>query len=452
MPELPQIAAQAGIELPGWPRFPRPQVEPGAASRAAETLGQSAGNQITELAVRLNEIRRDTQFNMAATDYDTRSDMIAHNLLRDPKFRSDPVALQSEFQKQVAPINEQMRQQYPAADWDGRLTRNMGLWSARKSDLLAMHGFTNQVEDTEKEGDVYAVQAQIGASDPSKDPADRAAIAQHFRDWVGRQQARGLYTQGAADQLVTKFDVELRDRNFDQFARDNPGNVLAMTKPPEGILPEKLVQAKKAAIDQLESQGKAIDAQVAAQRGQLEAQIVQATATGQPTDGMLNDYMAHGGRQEFYQAFTGEKWIESNPSLVRSFTDRLNLAKPDDIPFIMEEAAMMRGSQTMSSADLATVAKVGIARKAQGMDAQKAAEAQGWADLLGEYRPAGKMGGMPDFGPKVDETRLRATWEAALLNNGHDVTKAKEQVDKELDAYKRKGDKALKGAVGRLIP
>ncbi len=106
----------------------------------------------------------------------------------------------------------------------------------------------------------------------------------------------------------------------------------------------------------------------------------------------------------------------------------------------------------MSPSDFAMVSSAGIRRKSEGMDAQKAAEAQGWLDILSTFRPAGKIGAMPDFGPKVDKTRLRATWDAALLNNKHDVNKAKEQVDKELGTYIRNGDRALKSSINRLVP
>ncbi len=191
---------------------------------------------------------------------------------------------------------------------------------------------------------------------------------------------------------------------------------------------------------------------MAADRGKLEAQIVQAKAGGQPIGGMLSDYMAHGGRQEFYEAFTGQQWIRSNPVLRDSLISDLKDAKPEDVPYILQRATEYKGAQQLSASDLAVVSSYGIKQREIGADAQKAAEAQGWSDTLAKYRPGGKMGGIPDFGPKVDETRLRATWDAALLNNKHDVGKAKEAVDKELGAYIRNGDRALKGSVNRLVP
>ncbi len=152
---------------------------------------------------------------------------------------------------------------------------------------------------------------------------------------------------------------EVNEKLFNQFAHDNPGQVLAMQTVPDAktvlprwvmdaaptstILPEWLKSAKAQAIEKLDSQGKAIDASVSADRGKLEAQIVQAKAAGQPINGMLSTYMAHGGRQEFYEAFTGEQWIRSNPALRDQFISQLRDVKPEEVPFIIDQAAMSRG-------------------------------------------------------------------------------------------------------------
>ena len=413
----------------------------------------------TELGTRIAEVRRAAQFNLAEADYRSQADDLSYGIMRDPKLRSDPEAARTALRQQLAPLQQKMRDTYPMADWDGMLSRNMEFWGESRVRVLGHAAIDNLEQDTKadiKAGSTAAITRALTAADPR----DRQAAVTNQLQSIRNAYQRGLLTQGEAQLEAQNFEYALNKAQFDQYARQNPGQVLAMQKPEytdqggvkHTILPDWLVEGKTKAIDQLESTGKAIDAEVSAQRGQLEAQIVQAKASGQSNSGMLENYMAHGGRQEFYEAFTGNQWIRSNPALVQQFTQQLKDAKPEDIPYILQNATMMRASQAMSSTDLATISAFGMKQHQIAGDVQRQRIIQAKSDLFKEFIPLGTSTmGIPAFGPKVNAEMLNQSWDAALAANKNDPDKAKEQVETEFKKFRLKGA-ALKGALDRIGP
>ena len=466
MPELPQIPATGDVQIPD---FPKPQIGPGAGGQALiRGVGDVAG-MVTDVANHAIEIRRDTQFNEAAISYDTQTDSIAHQLLRDPKFRSDPDAAQAEFNRRIEPLADQMRQQYPSADFSGRLTRNMGLWGQRKQDLVSLHAFNNQVEDTAKEGEVYAAQAQLGATDPNKPPEIQEAIAQHFRDWVKRQgpgtkdaPGRGLYTQGEADLMTATFDRAVAKGRFENGARQNPAQTLLLDSahPPEGVLPEWVDAAKKLASEQLQAGSRAAVADADAKIGGL-AQNAMALA-GQPGEAAAwAKYREAGGEEKVYEAHTGRQFIRPviDPALTDSYIKQIHNLPPDEIPYKLDEVGELFRQGAIGSKELQQINAEGARATRENATAEKQTDIQWRNSELAKYVPKGTdpmaRFGIGSMAPKASRAALDSAIDAAIANpqNHHDPVKMSKEVDDQFRKYMLQDvDGSAKRSVGILVP
>jgi len=469
MPELPMIPAEGGIQQAN---YARPPIAPGAGVEGLREGADATESMIAEMSVHINDIKAQEQSNAANSEYVNKMTDTAQDILDNPKFRTDRIAASDEFMRQMAPVRDAMLVKYPMANRYGALARNMDIDFAHSSRVIQHRAFINDQEDTENNVVGSKPMAVANATNPKFDEPTQARF---YHDYIGGlikpAVDSGMIMPGKGAALQNAYMYEVNQKLFENYARANPGSVLAMTTIPDAkdvlpkwvmdaapsstILPEWMDAAKKQAVEKLESTGKAIDASVAADRGNMEARIVSAKNNNQPVNGLLNDYMAHGGRQEFYEAFTGEQWIRSNPSLRDSLIGQIKAAKPEEIPYILESATMYKASQQLSGTDLAAVAQVGVQAHKAGATEEARAQ-KNWVDsMYDEFVPKGTnpmskfMGSMT---PKVDRTALAHDLNKAWSDAKGDPVKASEIIEKQYAPYKLKGSADIKGAYDRMTP
>lgn len=449
MPELPQQPAGGQVQVNT--AFPKPPIEPGAATEAAGAMGQAAEQMATEIGVKLNEVRRTNQVNLAEAEYRERADDISYQVLRDPKYRSDPDGARAQVSSQLEPLQAEMRAKYPAADWDGMLTKNMTVWGDSRARVVSRAAIGNLETDTKDEIKAHSAMA-INARLTAADPADGVREVNQHRQMIDVAEKSGLLSKGEADLDRTEFEFTLSKAVYEDWAQKNPGVILAQDKPPAGVLPDQWRSERDKAISNIEFSQKNANAVVEAQLGGLAQDIIKKAANNQPYGGDLETYMAKGGSQKLYEGLTGQQWIRSNPTLRDSYIKTIEASGPEELPFILDGANTARGAQNLSSADLAMVNSAAIRHKSEGMDAQKAAEAEGLKELRDEFIPPGKIAGTYEFGtPKVDWEGLEKTYNSYLLNHKHDVEGALKATREKYKKYMIGGDAGLKDAAGRLM-
>ena len=450
MPELPQIAAEGGIQTAG---FPKPPIAPGEGVEGLHQASEATEGMATELAVKLNEIRRTTQFNMAESDYRQQADDISYKVLRDPKTRSDPDAARTAVATQLEPVQAQIRANYPAADWDGMLTRNMRIWGDSRTRVVGHAAIDNLEQDTKDEIKAQTPRAIADALTLS-DPKDRQAAVSNHLQLIKTAETGGLMTKGEADLERATFQFQLQKGQFMQQSRANPAQTLLLdgAHPPEGVLPEWVDEAKKLSIDQLDSTKRLAEADASQRVGAL---WTQAMTSGSEAD--WEKYRAGGGSEEIYEAHTGRQFIRPSvdPGLRDSYIAKLQNSRSEDTPFIVDEAEQAYRNGALGSKDLAQVTSEAMRVKSFNNTADKKAEIQWRDDVLSEYVPKGtdpltKM--FSGMTPKVNMTALDAAMNDAWTRSKGDPVKAKKMVDDKFKEYMIHGDAATKGSVDRLVP
>jgi hypothetical protein len=176
MPKLPQQPAQGGIE---GANFPRPPIAPGSAAETAARNSEAVENMATELGTRINEVRRATDFNLGEAKCREQADDLSYNILRDPKVRADPDAARAALTDPLKPLQDQMRQKYPMADWDGGLTRNMDIWGSSRVKVIGYHAIENRSQDAKDRLDLGAA-AAIHSALTSADPKDSQVAVTNY--------------------------------------------------------------------------------------------------------------------------------------------------------------------------------------------------------------------------------------------------------------------------------
>jgi hypothetical protein len=464
MPELPQIEAGGGIQQPN---YARPPIAGGEGVSGLREASEATENMITEMAVHVNDIKAQEQFNAATSDYANQSMNTAQDVLDDPKFRTDRVAASDEFMKRMASVKTDLLATYPMANRYGALAHNIDIAFKSNSRVIQHRAWMNDGEDTLAKVKGSEAMALANATNPLFDEAQQS---QFYHDYIGGlimpAKTSGLMLPGEADALQNHYMYAVNQKLFENYARANPGQVLAMQAVPEAkdvlpkwvmdaapssvILPEWVDQAKKAATEKLESTQKAVTADVEARTGALATQAIKS--------GTLDDwnkYMAAGGEQKVYESYTGQQWIRSNPELRDQLIGEVKAAKLEEIPLIEEHAAMLRGTQILSNDDMREFSTIATQQKKLAGTAEARAQKNWQDDMFDEFIPKGTnpmtrfLGSMT---PKVDKTSLARDLNRAWVNSKGDRAKATELIEKQYAPYRLKGGADMKGVYDRAAP
>lgn len=460
MPELPQIAAEGGIEQTN---FPKPEIAPGAASRGIYSLGEETSNQVADLGERMLNIQRTLQFNDAQGRYHIAADDLTRQAFENPKLRASPDAAAKWLNDQLTPIQDQIRQQYPMADVHGQLTRNMALWTDSRTRTLWHDAWHNQLQDTvaqlRPDGPTAMRAMSVGLT--ALDPKDRQMAVTNYLGQIKAAKESGFLSDAEADDYATKFQYTVRKGQFDLQARQNPAHTLLLDSahPPEGVLPEWIDAAKKAASEQLQAGSRAAVADADAKIGGLAQNAMAAEAAGKPAGGLWDQYMQAGGEQKVYEAHTGRQFIRPSvdPTLRDNYIGQLKNARAEDVPFIVDEAEQAYRNGALGSMDIGQISLQAVRARSENATADKQREIHWRNDVLGEYEPKGTdpmaRFGVGSMTPKVNRTALDAAMNDAWAQAKGDPVKAKKIVDDQFGKYRLLDtDGSAKRSVGILVP
>jgi hypothetical protein len=466
-PELPQQPPAEGIQLSG---FPKPPIAPSGAASALTEAAARTESQLTELVVHSNELNRMLDYNDAMGALDDKANDIAETIRADPKLGTDPDAAKAAFNSQLDAQTPDILKQFPAANYNNRFTKNADIKKAHWSLALYMNAAHGQLVATDQRLTDSMPQAIARATNPSLPAADQQTNFGNYLGAINDAQNNHGLPADKADAHRQVFLTGVINESFRNYARQNPGAVLGMDKPPDlktvvpkwvsdampnGVItPEQLDQEKGIARETLDSNQKNVDATVNADLGRQETDILNLKAAGKPYLPQLQRYMEHGGNPRFFANLQGQQWIRSNPDLTNHFVGQLHTAGLQDIPHILDDAAVARGNNLISGNDYATVARVAVQRKAEGETADRRNEAVSWNSTLKD--PAftslihqNKWGAIAMDKTAVTEGQLHTAFHAYWLQF-HDPAKVNAALLKQFSLSPTAANPGATEAMGRL--
>jgi hypothetical protein len=464
------IPAEGGIQTTN---FPKPEIAGGAGMRSLHSLGEQTSNEVADLAGRMLDMQRVDQFNHAQGLIHIAGDDYSQRVLENPQLRANPDAAKARVTENLQKFGAQVIKEHPMADVRGQLTRNVELWTASRGNVVWHEAWNNQLHDTHLAlaPDSPTTMMSRTEARTALDPKDRITAV---TDYTGAQDDKGAWqggrlgvavktgflTEAEATEYRTQFLTGVRKDKFEDWSRAHPGAALTLdaAHPPEGVLPQWIDGAKKAAQEQLESASRGAVAEADAKIGGL-AQDAMALA-GQPGENAAwEKYREAGGEEKVYEAHTGRQFIRPSvdPGLRDSFISELQHSRPEDIPYRLDEADQAFREGRLGSADVAQIHMEGTRAHAENATADKQREIHFRNDVLSEYVPKGtdpmsKFTGGLGFSSKVNMTALDAAMNDAWAQSKGDPVKAKKIVDDQFNKYKLKADSATKGMYDRVVP
>lgn len=244
MPEIPQISATGGFDVPvtaGVQRLNADRPNPAA------TALQDQGRQLEQQAAFLGaSIQRQ---NIATQAMSVENSFISKSTDLDTQLQSiqDPSARLAAAKEGIQQINDDVLAAHPdvAPHVQGQL-------AVRQAEYLrnANLQFINDSHDQAKAG-IASTYTNTLASIASAEPADRPGLQNNFHQYVEEAAKNGFFAKGEDTAILGKFDYDVKKTLFDTLAAHDPAHALAMPLDSTGLKIEDWMGTRTRALEQV---------------------------------------------------------------------------------------------------------------------------------------------------------------------------------------------------------
>lgn len=244
MPEIPQISATGGFDVPVTAGVQRLNADrPNPAATALQDQGKQLEQQAAYLATSIQRQNIATQamsvensFISKSTDLDTQLQSI-----------QDPSARLAAAKEGIQQINDDVLAGHPdiAPHVQGQL-------AVRQAEYLrnANLQFINDSHAQAKAG-IASTYTNTLAAIAAADPADRAALQNNFHQYVEQTAEHGFFDKGEDTAVLGKFDYDVKKTLFDTLAAHDPAHALAMPLDSTGLKVEDWMGTRTRALEQV---------------------------------------------------------------------------------------------------------------------------------------------------------------------------------------------------------